>query len=54
MNNKCCIVLGNEGQGVKQESILLSDEIVKIKMSNIDSLNVAVAGGILLNEYRKD
>ena len=46
------LVLGNEGQGVKKENLLLSDVIVKIPMDNIDSLNVAIAGGILMNEYR--
>ena len=54
VNNKACVVLGSEGQGVKKESLALADNIVKIQISNIDSLNVAVAGGILLNEYRKD
>jgi len=49
---KFVLVLGNEGQGVKEESILLADSICKIEMDNIDSLNVGVAGGILMNEYR--
>ena len=46
------LVLGNEGQGVKEENIDLADAVVKIDMGNIDSLNVAVAGGILMNHYR--
>lgn len=50
--NKFVLVLGNEGQGVKEENLLISDYIVKINMDNIDSLNVGVAGGILMNEYR--
>lgn len=50
---KFVLVLGNEGQGVKEENINLADRVVKICMGNIDSLNVAVAGGILINHYRK-
>ena len=46
------LVLGNEGNGVKESTLNLSDKIVKISMDNIDSLNVAIAGGILMNEYR--
>lgn len=46
------LVLGNEGQGVKKYILEKSDVIVRIPMSNIDSLNVAIAGGILMNEYR--
>ena len=38
--------------GVKKENIALADTVVKIEMGNIDSLNVAVAGGILLNHFR--
>ena len=49
---KFVLVLGNEGQGVKEENIDLADAVVKIEMGNIDSLNVAVAGGILMNHYR--
>ena len=50
--SKFVLVLGNEGQGVKKENIAIADRVVKIEMGNIDSLNVAVAGGILLNHFR--
>ena len=50
--DKFVLVLGNEGQGVKKENIELADTVVRIEMGNIDSLNVAVAGGILINHYR--
>ena len=43
------LVLGNEGHGISQEIEDNSDIFVKIPISNIDSLNVAVAGGILMN-----
>jgi TrmH family RNA methyltransferase len=43
-------VLGNESHGVSKEICDIADDFVKIEMSdNIDSLNVAVAAGILMN-----
>ncbi len=50
--DKFILILGNEGQGVKKEIIEIASYNVKIPMDNIDSLNVAIAGGILMNEYR--
>ena len=50
--DKFILILGNEGQGVKKEIIGIASYNVKIPMDNIDSLNVAIAGGILMNEYR--
>ena len=44
------LVLGNESHGVSKEVRLLADQEVIIPISNIDSLNVAVAGGILMNK----
>ena len=43
------LVLGNEGHGISSIVEKNSDIFVKIPISNIDSLNVAVAGGILMN-----
>lgn len=51
-NDKFVLVFGNEGQGIKEETAEISDELVKIPMDGIDSLNVGVAAGILLNHYR--
>lgn len=42
------IVLGNESRGVSQDSLNLADLVVKIPMQSIDSLNVAIAGAILM------
>lgn len=50
--DKFVLVLGSEGQGVKEENILKADVVTKIAIENIDSLNVAIAGAILMNEYR--
>ena len=48
--NDFVLVLGNESRGVNKENISLSDIQVKIPISNIDSLNVSVAAGILMNK----
>ena len=39
-------------ESLTEENIALADTVVRIEMGNIDSLNVAVAGGILMNHYR--
>ena len=47
------LVLGNESHGVSPEVLSLANRIVKIEMNDeIDSLNVAVAGGILMNYFK--
>ena len=47
------LVLGSESHGVSSEIIAKAHQIVKIEMSdNIDSLNVAVAAGILMDYYK--
>lgn len=46
------LVLGNESHGVRKEVAALADKKVKINIQNIDSLNVAIAGGILMNRIR--
>ena len=45
---KFILVMGNEARGVNKEIIKSADIKVKIPISNIDSLNVAVAAGILM------
>jgi len=53
-NQKYIVILGNEGQGVSQIALKEADIVLKIRMENIDSLNVAIAGGIILNSiYNK-
>ena len=47
------LVLGNESHGVDKEIIASADEVVKIEMSDkIDSLNVSIAAGILMNYFK--
>ncbi|MDO4620343.1 MAG: RNA methyltransferase [Lachnospiraceae bacterium] len=44
---KLAIILGTEGEGLKQETISSSDYTVKIPMTNgVDSLNVAAASAV--------
>lgn len=46
-------ILGNEGQGVSQKVIETSDISMRIDMHGFESLNVGVAGGIIMYKYRK-
>lgn len=47
-------LLGNEGTGLSQELIQLADTCVQIPMqAGVESLNVAIAGAILLYEARR-
>ncbi len=50
---KLVLVLGNEGQGVSQEIKDLCDEAIHIATQNVESLNVGVAGGILMHGLSK-
>lgn len=50
-SEKMAIILGNEGSGVDGSLMDLSDEVIKIDMVNIDSLNVAMAGSILMHYF---
>ena len=50
---KMAFVLGNEGRGVSKEILKCADELLRIEMEGFESLNVAVAGGIILYHYRK-
>ena len=52
-SEKMAIILGNEGSGVREETFKISDEIIKIDMHNIDSLNVAMAGAIIMYRFSK-
>jgi len=51
--DKVAIILGNEGQGVRSEILHLCDAVVKIEINCFESLNVAVACGILCYRFRK-
>ena len=49
-----CVVLGNEGEGIRPEVSEVCDKKVKIRMaSEVDSLSVVVATGIILYAVRE-
>jgi len=50
---KHVVLFGNETRGVSAMALALSDSIVRIAIEGIDSLNVAVASGIVLYELSK-
>ena len=50
---KVALILGNEGNGVSDEVNSLGLKNLYIKMSNTESLNVSVAGSILMYELNK-
>lgn len=48
------VVVGNEGVGIRPEIRAIATEVVAIPLSGgVESLNVAVAGGIVLHEVRR-
>ncbi len=47
-NEKVGLILGNEGQGISEDLLELADAKVKIRMADMESLNVAVAGSIFM------
>jgi RNA methyltransferase, TrmH family len=52
-NVPIALILGNEGQGVSHRLMSMADGRVKIEMQGFESLNVAVAAGILCYHWRK-
>ncbi|QWT53332.1 TrmH family RNA methyltransferase [Eubacterium sp. MSJ-33] len=52
--NKLAVILGTEGEGLRQETIIHSDYTVKIPMTHgVDSLNVAAASAVAFWELAK-
>lgn len=47
------LIFGNEAHGVSQEVIKLADELIRIDIDNIDSLNVAIAASICMYLFNK-
>ncbi|MGM9972016.1 MAG: TrmH family RNA methyltransferase [Anaeroplasmataceae bacterium] len=50
--DKLALILGNEGNGISKEINALNLKNLYIKMDNTESLNVSVAGGILMYELK--
>ena len=49
---KLVLVLGNEAHGVSETILKLADKRIRIDISNIDSLNVAIAGAIAMFKFK--
>ena len=48
------LVIGNEGNGISNETKAVTNEFIKIKMpGNAESLNASIAAGILMYEFTK-
>jgi len=55
LKQKRVLVLGNEGEGLSNRVVSKLDEVVSISMAHsFDSLNVSVAGAILMDRMRYD
>lgn len=52
IQGKVALVLGNEGHGLKEDIKALCDEGVHIKTTSVESLNVAVAGAIIMHGWQ--
>jgi TrmH family RNA methyltransferase len=46
---KMILILGNEGNGVREELLKITNKNVTIKMQKVESLNVGVAGSIIMH-----
>ena len=51
--DKFCIIMGNEGSGIRKEVLKQVTDNIYIKTNTVESLNVAVATSIILYELNK-
>ena len=51
--DKLCLILGNEGSGLKEDILKATDANIFVDIKDIESLNVGIAGGILMHQFRK-
>ena len=48
-----CVVIGSEGQGLREQTVQACDAAVRIPMTDrVESLNAGVAGSVLLWHFR--
>ena len=53
-NSRTALIVGSEGKGVNKSVLKLCDQVVSIVMhGRVSSLNVSVATGIFLSEFRR-
>jgi len=50
---KMAFVMGNEGRGISKDILKLCDVNIKIRMSDFESLNVAIASSIIMYKFNK-
>ncbi len=50
-SSKVALILGNEGKGMSDALLSKTDKNLKISMENMESLNVAMAGAILMHAF---
>lgn len=54
VDGKNCLVLGNEGQGISKDLLTLEhNNILILTQNNVESLNVGVAGSIIMSHFFK-
>ena len=54
LSGKTLIIIGNEGNGVEENTLSLCDVVLKIPMrSDAESLNAAVAGSVMVYEHHR-
>ncbi len=49
---KIALVLGNESQGINSEVLKCCQQLVSIEVAEVESLNVAAAGSILMHSFK--
>jgi TrmH family RNA methyltransferase len=55
LSKKCTFIIGNESNGITNETENLADKLIKINMSGkCESLNAAIAASIIMYEITKD
>lgn len=52
-HDRVALILGNEGAGVSPRVMIMADHRLSIEMSAFESLNVAIAAGIVAHHFRK-
>ena len=53
VSKRYALVFGNEGNGISGKMMEAADDRIRIKMENFDSLNVAIAAGICMYDFRR-
>lgn len=51
-SDKQVLILGNEAHGVNEKNLNLADERIRIDINEIESLNVAICGAIMMHYLR--